>query len=77
MQVEIVNPQGIVSYRRPHGHPDVAEALRTRGYSVHCPKVGMPILEHLKCMDGVAYKVVVDPTGLTITTPDQFFGATP
>lgn len=34
MQVEIINPQGNVSYRRPHNHPDVMEALSTPGYSV-------------------------------------------
>lgn len=34
MQVEIINPQGKVSYRRPHGHKDVQEALNTKGYSV-------------------------------------------
>lgn len=34
MQIEIVNPRGVVSYRRPKGHPDIAEALRTTGYSV-------------------------------------------
>lgn len=36
MQVEIINPQGNVSYRRPHDHPDVMEALSTPGYSVRC-----------------------------------------
>jgi hypothetical protein len=34
MQIEIINPQGNVSYRRPHDHPDVLEALQTPGYSV-------------------------------------------
>ena len=34
MQVEIIDPQGNVSYRRPHDHPDVLEALNTPGYSV-------------------------------------------
>lgn len=34
MQVEIVNPLGNVSYRRPHDHPDVLEAFKTTGYSV-------------------------------------------
>lgn len=34
MIVEIVNPQGKVSYTRPHDHPDVMEALKTPGYSV-------------------------------------------
>ncbi len=34
MQVEIIDPQGNVSYRRPHDHPDVMEALSTPGYSV-------------------------------------------
>lgn len=34
MQVEILDPQGRVSYRRPHDHPDVMEALSTPGYSV-------------------------------------------
>lgn len=34
MIVEIVNPQGKVSYTRPHDHPDVLEALKTPGYSV-------------------------------------------
>lgn len=36
MIVEIVNPQGKVSYTRPHEHPDVLEALKTPGYSVRC-----------------------------------------
>ena len=34
MQVEIINPQGKVAYRRPHDHPDVMEAMNTPGYSV-------------------------------------------
>ena len=34
MQVEIIDPQGNVSYRRPHDHPDVLEALNTPGYHV-------------------------------------------
>ena len=34
MIVEIVNPQGKVSYTRPHDHQDVLEALNTPGYSV-------------------------------------------
>ena len=32
--VEIVGPNGTVHYRRPEGHPDIDEALRTRGYHV-------------------------------------------
>lgn len=28
MQVEIINPLGNVSYRRPHDHPDVLEAFK-------------------------------------------------
>ena len=35
MQVEILGPDGKVHYRRPHDHPDVWEALKTPGYSVH------------------------------------------
>lgn len=32
--MEIVGPDGKVHYRRPDGHPDIAEALSTPGYSV-------------------------------------------
>lgn len=34
VQVEIVDPSGCVSYRRPLGHPDILEALTRPGYSV-------------------------------------------
>ena len=34
VQVEIVDPSGRVSYRRPLGHPDILEALARPGYSV-------------------------------------------
>ena len=34
VQVEIVDPSGRVSYRRPLGHPDTLEALTRPGYSV-------------------------------------------
>jgi hypothetical protein len=36
MQIEIIDPNGNVSYRRPNDHPDVTEALRTTGYSIRC-----------------------------------------
>lgn len=39
---EIVDPSGKVSYRRMSNHPDVQEALRTRGYSVRRAKGGTP-----------------------------------
>jgi hypothetical protein len=32
--IEIWGPDGKVHYRRPPGHPDLAEALRRPGYSV-------------------------------------------
>ena len=32
--VEIIGPDDKVHYRRPAGHPDIAEAERTPGYSV-------------------------------------------
>jgi hypothetical protein len=32
--VEIVNPSGVVSYRRPEGHPDIEEAKRAPGYTL-------------------------------------------
>lgn len=34
VEVAIIGPEGIVHYRRPWGHPDIEEALRTRGYSI-------------------------------------------
>lgn len=39
-QVEIINPQGRVAYRRPLGHPDVLEALQRPGYSVRKAEEG-------------------------------------
>ena len=65
MQVEIINPQGQVSYRRPHTHPDVAEALHTTGYSVRFPKCGDTRL--LAEIPGeFSCKVTVSPDGMTI-----------
>jgi hypothetical protein len=54
MQVEIINPQGKVAYRRPHNHPDVLEALNTPGYYVRGaePK-GEP---QVRISDGLAIK---------------------
>ena len=34
IQIEIVNPNGTVSYRRPDGHSDIREALHTEGYHI-------------------------------------------
>jgi hypothetical protein len=52
MQVEIINPQGVVSYRRPDGDADIAEALRTNGYTVRSefpPRVPVPDGFELEC----------------------------
>ena len=38
MQVDILGPDNKVHYRREHDHPDVLEALKTPGYSVHSEK---------------------------------------
>lgn len=41
MQVEIVNPMGVVSYRRPHTHTKMLRAaLMTIGYSLRFPNGG-------------------------------------
>lgn len=67
MQVEIINPMGTVSYRRPHKHPDVAEALRTKGYSVLFPNCSdMRLLEEIGCRDGVAYPVSLGSDGMLV-----------
>ena len=67
MQVEIINPMGVVSSRRPHDHPDVAEALRMEGYSVLFPKcTDMRLLEAIGCRDGVAYPVSIGSDGMLV-----------
>ncbi len=66
MQVEIINPMGTVSYRRPHHHPDVAEALRTQGYSVRFPLINTTLLHEIGCRDGVAYPVTLSTGGMTV-----------
>lgn len=69
MQVEIIGTDGKVHYRRPHDHKDVAEALVCLGYSVFCPGVAMEVLNKLPVMDGRAYPMVIDSTGLRIYAP--------
>lgn len=67
MQVEILDPRGVVSYRRPHRHPDVAEALATEGYSVLFPGCAdMSLLEEIGCRDGVAYPVSFTRHGMLV-----------
>ena len=47
MIVEIINPQGKVSYQRPHNHKDVLEAFNTQGYKIRIPRDDIEILDNL------------------------------
>jgi len=67
MQVEIINPQGNVSYCRPHDHPDVAEALRTKGYSIRFPNCrDIKVLDLIPCVNDAALECTIDKDGVTM-----------
>lgn len=67
MQVEILDPRGVVSYRRPSDDLAAWQALRTQGYALRVPKCNdMRVLEILPTVNGKSHHTVFDENGLTI-----------
>ena len=65
--VEILDPRGEVSYRRPVDDLAVWQALRTRGYAVRAPLTfRVKSLDEFPCVAGRSHKVVIDENGVTV-----------
>lgn len=70
--VEILDPRGEVSYRRPVDDVAVWQALRTRGYAVRAPNTfRVKSLDELPCVSGRSHKVTIDENGVTVYADEQ------
>ena len=66
MQVEIINPMGEVSYRRPLKDKLVTEALGTHGYSVLIQTDKMDTLKELPVVDPFEHFINWNPKAKTL-----------
>lgn len=70
--VEILDPRGEVSYRRPVDDLAVWQALRTRGYAVRAPNTfRVKSIDEFPCVAGRSHKVVIDANGVTVYADEQ------
>ena len=69
MQIEILGPDNVVHYRRPHYHPMVLEALAACQYSVFYP--GVCDMSLLPTLPQGTYKIDMTEAGMRVHSRKQ------